>query len=197
MKTKDKKQALAKCLETTPIVSVACQKIGVSRSSYYRWYETDEDFRKIADEKSRRGKLFVNDLARSQLINQIKKGDITAIIFWLKHCDPDFSETKIYFSNFEQREFLNLIRESDIKSACGLILEKFFKGEFNKNTALSLISIIKNIYPKLNESSADKEIQETIRKLNESDEQIRQLVKLETEKSETIQQDLEVLPLMT
>jgi hypothetical protein len=190
MKTKDKKQALVKCLETTPIISVACQKICVSRSSYYRWYEKDKSFREIADKKSRRGKLFVNDLAKSQLINQIKKGNITAIIFWLKFNDSDFNENKIYFSNFEQREFLNLIRESDIKSACGLILEKFFKGEFNKNTALSLISIIKNIYPKLNESSVNEEIKETIRKLNESDEQIRQLVK-------TTQQDLEVLPLMT
>lgn len=62
------------------IVSAACEMAGVSRKSYYRWIEGDEDFAaKIKDMAD-----FQCDFVESKLLKKIEEGDTTAIIFYLK-----------------------------------------------------------------------------------------------------------------
>ena len=57
----------------------ACKQANISRQTYYRWIE-DESFSELCDNV----KEGLIDLAENQLLNKIKKGDITAIIFFLK-----------------------------------------------------------------------------------------------------------------
>lgn len=84
------KKLLLEQLETVPIVQVACEKTGIGRSTYYRWRQQDKDFARRADETILSGKLFINDMAESQLISQIKDKNMTAIIFWLKYNHPSY-----------------------------------------------------------------------------------------------------------
>ena len=79
------KVELLKLLEKVPIVQLACEKSGVSRATYYRWRKIDDKFANEADEVIQKGKHFISDMAESQLISQIKAGNMTAIIFWLKY----------------------------------------------------------------------------------------------------------------
>ena len=80
----DKKLLLAKLAET-PITEAACKKVGLPRSTYYRWRKDDPDFAEQCDEVIELSIGRINDLAESQLINAIKNQNMSAITFWLKH----------------------------------------------------------------------------------------------------------------
>lgn len=86
------KVAVIEQLKKIPIVQVSCAKAGVGRSSYYRWREEDPNFAKDADAAIKEGKVLISELATSKLISNIEDKNMTAIIFWLKHHDPDFRE---------------------------------------------------------------------------------------------------------
>jgi len=85
MKKKDKtKELIIEQLRKTPIIETACQKIGISRMTLYRW-KKDAQFSKKVDEALLDGRLLINDLAESQLINAVKERNFPAIAYWLKH----------------------------------------------------------------------------------------------------------------
>lgn len=79
------KELLLEQLRKTPIVQIACEKVGVSRASFYRWRRDDPVFADEAENAVYMGVNLVNDLAESQLISGIRDKNMTAIIFWLKH----------------------------------------------------------------------------------------------------------------
>ena len=83
-KRQQQKQALCEQLKKTPIVQLACEKVGVGRATYYRWRKEDEEFSRNADESLCEGVKLMNDMAESQLLSAIKNQNMTAIIFWLK-----------------------------------------------------------------------------------------------------------------
>jgi len=86
----EQKSELLELLKKVPIVQVACEKLGIGRATYYRWHKDDAIFAEQADEAIQRGKHFINDMAESQLISEIKEKNMTAIIFWLKHNHPTY-----------------------------------------------------------------------------------------------------------
>lgn len=62
------------------IIATACEAIGIGRSTYYRWYNTDPAFRERVDEITETQVDFVE----SKLMQSINANDTTAIIFYLK-----------------------------------------------------------------------------------------------------------------
>jgi hypothetical protein len=62
----------------------ACEKAGISRTSFYNWYNDDPEFRKAIDEVDQS----LIDMAESQLLINIKKGKETSLIFFLKNKAP-------------------------------------------------------------------------------------------------------------
>ncbi len=91
---KKEKELLLEQLKKTPIVQLACGKIGIARATYYRWRKADNSFVSLADKAIQEGSLLINDMAESQLLSSIKDKNMTAIIFWLKHHHPSY-ETRI------------------------------------------------------------------------------------------------------
>lgn len=61
-------------------VSEACESSNIARSTFYAWCEADSGFRQAVDDV-REGLL---DMTEGELLKLIKKGDTTAIIFYLK-----------------------------------------------------------------------------------------------------------------
>ena len=88
---KDKKKFL-EILEKTPVVSVACERSGVSKATFYRWKE-DKEFLKKVDDAMSEGKSLISDIAITQLISSIKEKNLGAIKFWLEKNHPDYSYT--------------------------------------------------------------------------------------------------------
>lgn len=76
-----KKQKMLKALEESHgVVTTACSKAGISRAQYYRWWNDDEKFRQQCDDIQESAIDFVE----SELFKQIKQGNITGQIFYLK-----------------------------------------------------------------------------------------------------------------
>ncbi|MBT9150442.1 MAG: hypothetical protein DDT40_00614 [candidate division WS2 bacterium] len=91
MKTQKEKESLIEQLKKTPIIQLACERTGISRATYYRWRKEDQQFAKNADEALIEGILLVNDMAESQLMSAIREKNMTAIIYWLRHHHPSYT----------------------------------------------------------------------------------------------------------
>lgn len=66
--------------EVAGIIYLACEKSGITRSTYYRWYNSDESFQRAVGDVMEAQIDFVE----SKLINLINAGETTATIFYLK-----------------------------------------------------------------------------------------------------------------
>lgn len=84
------KSLLLEQLKKTPIIQIACEKLGIARATFYRWKTEDKLFAKAVDNAVLEGCLLVNDLAESQLIGAVKDRNLTAIMYWLRHHHKDY-----------------------------------------------------------------------------------------------------------
>ena len=79
--TSDKKKNFLEALHNNlGNISEACNKINISRQTYYRWIDDDVEF----DEQCRNVEESLLDLAENRLLEKIDKYDTTSIIFFLK-----------------------------------------------------------------------------------------------------------------
>ena len=78
------KALLIEQLKKTPVIQVACEKLDIGRSTFYRWRDQDKDFAKAVNESMNQGTEFVSDFAESRLIEAIRDKNLKAIMFWLK-----------------------------------------------------------------------------------------------------------------
>lgn len=75
------KKHLVEALEKSlGVVTTACKNTGVNRSTFYEWYNKDEEFRKQVDDI---GNVAL-DFAESKLHEQIMDNNTSATIFYLK-----------------------------------------------------------------------------------------------------------------
>lgn len=84
----DVKKQLLRELEKSGNVYRACLKVGIDRSTFYRWKENDEDFRNKAEEAERGARANNCDVAEHALMANVRKGDMGAIRFVLSHNSP-------------------------------------------------------------------------------------------------------------
>ena len=76
-----KKETLLKALEKSlGVVTIACKKADIPRSTYYKWLKDDEEFRQQVQEIEN----VALDFAESQLHQQIQDNSTAATIFFLK-----------------------------------------------------------------------------------------------------------------
>lgn len=90
LKRNDKK-AIIEQLRKTPIIQIACEKIGLARATFYRWKKEDQKFADKVEQAIEEGSHLINDMAESQLISAIKSNNLSAIIFWLKNHHRSYS----------------------------------------------------------------------------------------------------------
>lgn len=80
-KTEQHKRAMIEALEASlGVVTAACKAVGVGRTTFYGWLKDDPDFAKEVDDIQN----IALDFAESQLHKQIKRGNTSATIFYLK-----------------------------------------------------------------------------------------------------------------
>jgi hypothetical protein len=83
MKKYRKEKPFLEQLKNIPNISLACEKVGLSRNTVYRWCTEDSEFKKRIDEAMSDGVDSINDLAESKLISSINNGNMRAIEYWL------------------------------------------------------------------------------------------------------------------
>jgi hypothetical protein len=114
------KKLLLEQLRKTPVVQIACDKTQVSRASFYRWRTEDKEFSKSVEEALLDGRLLVNDLAETQLINAVKDRNITAILAWLKHNHPNYRTRLEIEGSLRVIEELSPEKAKEVKKALTL-----------------------------------------------------------------------------
>ena len=118
-----KKGQLLEALEKSlGIVSTACQSVGVSRTTYYKYYNDDEQFKSQVDGISD----IALDCAESQLFELIKEKNVTAIIFYLK----TKGKKRGYVEKQEASHNSNNITGIRLISDCEVVEDKNLKVEF-------------------------------------------------------------------
>ena len=76
-----KKEAMLQALENSlGVVTVACKQTETPRSTYYKWLKEDEEFAKQVKDIEN----IALDFGESQLHSQMKDGNTSATIFFLK-----------------------------------------------------------------------------------------------------------------
>jgi hypothetical protein len=121
----EQKKLLIDQLKKTPIVQVACEKVGVGRATFYRWLKDDPDFGKLTNESITEGNGLISDVAESQLANLIKSGNLGAISFWLKHRHPAYRNKLEVEANVRHEDLpLTPEQEAIIESALKLFSEE-------------------------------------------------------------------------
>ena len=104
MKKDKTKEILLEQLRKTPIVQIACEKIGVSRATYYRWRKEDGEFKKATDEAISDGEMLITDMSESQLISLIRDKNFAAIQLWLRHHHPKYTNKVEVTGNLNVKE---------------------------------------------------------------------------------------------
>lgn len=112
-----KKLFIERLQETLGVISQACERAGINRTTYYAWLEDDEKFR----EEVEACKELETDFVENCLKKRIKEGDTTAIIFYLKTKGKNrgYSE-KIEYSG-EMKVDANIQRQLTSKEAQELL----------------------------------------------------------------------------
>ena len=75
-----KKNLLEALEKSLGIVTTACKIVGCARSTFYKYYKDDQDFRDSVDELEN----LTLDFVESKLHKQIENDNTTATIFYLK-----------------------------------------------------------------------------------------------------------------
>ena len=76
-----KEQLLIALEKHLGIVTAACKEVGISRDSYYDYYNEDPDFKRKVDDINE----IAIDFTESQLFKQIKNGSERSILFFMKY----------------------------------------------------------------------------------------------------------------
>ena len=104
MKKDKHKDLFLRELEKTPIVQVACDRIGISRNSVYRWRKEDLLFSKRMEESLEIGTDLVNDVAESNILTGIKNGDSIHTRYWLSHRHKNYRRRFVFDAITSQEE---------------------------------------------------------------------------------------------
>ncbi len=86
---------LLELLEKNPSISYACEKVGVSRSTFYRWMKSNAEFRRKVERYREISRERWNDLAEAVLMKQVQKGDMRAVQYYLGHNHPQYMSKAI------------------------------------------------------------------------------------------------------
>jgi len=80
-KLRGKKKAMYESMKNQlGVVTAACNQVGISRDTHYRWLKTDENYKKWIEQVPD----LTLDFAENALFKQIKEGVVPSTIFYLK-----------------------------------------------------------------------------------------------------------------
>ncbi|MFA5841118.1 MAG: hypothetical protein WC847_02520 [Candidatus Paceibacterota bacterium] len=130
MKNASVKKKFIEELEKTPIISVVCEKVGISRNTFYRWMNEDFEFRGLVEEAMGMGIRLVNDFAESNVLGGIQNKDPGYTKFWLACRHPEFRRPHIHIHNERETK-----EEYDRKVKLGAERLKKFQDKWFKKPA--------------------------------------------------------------
>lgn len=114
------KELLLEHLRKMPIAQAVCDKVGVSRPTFYRWKREDPVFAKAAAEAAEEGRKFVSEMSEGQLLNLINDRNLGAIMFWLRHNDARYAAKIQITTNEAEDEELSPEQDEAVRKVLDL-----------------------------------------------------------------------------
>lgn len=94
MKRHKKEAAFLEEMTRIPNVSLACERVGLSRNTIYRWCKEDPEFKERLEAAEKAGVESINDLAESKLIGHLNNGNLRAIQYWLDNHKNNYARPR-------------------------------------------------------------------------------------------------------
>ncbi len=95
MHNNDIRKQFIETLEEVPFVKYAAKKVGINRTTIYRWMQEDPRFRIQVEKSLGEGRKLLIEDAEYQLLKKIRKdGNQRAIEFFLKHNNKKYYPRK-------------------------------------------------------------------------------------------------------
>ena len=94
----------------------ACFKLGIDRSTFYRWLGKNKRFKKEAEEALKMGRENICDLAESKLLQNVKNGNQNSIEYVLRHNSDRYRKKET--SNVvivHKKDFSPVVREPSLE----------------------------------------------------------------------------------
>ncbi len=137
MKKHRLKQKVINELADSPNVSAVCDKLSVSRQTFYRWMKEDLEFADKVNESITMGNDIINDLAEMKLVGKIKEGNLAAIKYrldnnkynYIKPRPGDFWES-ILATRIDHNS-RKIIRDKEIKKIKLQVLREYMEKLIN------------------------------------------------------------------
>ncbi len=114
------KQAMLEQLRRTPILEVACEKVGINRTTLYRWMKKSSSFSKEVEVATTEGRILVSEIAESQILSLIKNQKMDAIRFWLINNSPRYTDKLHIVSKDTKEEIMTPKQQAIYKRAIEL-----------------------------------------------------------------------------
>lgn len=166
-KTKKTVKIIIEELEKTGLISSACAKAKIPRSTYYRWASTDIDFKFQTEKAIEIGRSNMVDFAESKIIKNIQDGSQRAAEFYLRNNDDRYrnSYARDYWKQVDMikdkyskdYKTLTIIRNALFNALPIKVLRDFALGNSFKKQDINNID-----YRRLNQQEIEKEAQKII-----------------------------------
>jgi hypothetical protein len=96
-RTNNEREKFIELIQDTPLISYACKRLRLSRTTIYRWRKTNPEFKEKLDNALEYGRENVNDMAEAMLIQKIQERDMGATKFWLNNNHPKYIPKRTVF----------------------------------------------------------------------------------------------------
>lgn len=113
---KTEKQQLLEALEESPNLGQALTRVGINRSTYYRWRQDDQVFALNADNAMWNGREKTADMVEMSLLGKARDGSVQAQKIYLEHNHPRYKRYGL-FDTEETDGKLSLERQEQIAKA--------------------------------------------------------------------------------
>ena len=110
-------------LRKNSVMTVACQKAGVSRSTVYRWMDNEPEFKNMIYEAISEGRETINDMAESVIIKKIRSEHLGAAKYYLSHNNDRYQPWRNRYSDSATHQEIKMLKEK---------LKGFFDSVFGK-----------------------------------------------------------------
>ena len=103
-----------------PLANSLCNKVGISRATYYRWLEDDPKFKKQMQAAQKVGRKGMCDTAESRIMNILKSNNegtaLNAAKFILNNNSPIYKEAHSGYQKIKMEEEIRRLREERIET---------------------------------------------------------------------------------
>jgi hypothetical protein len=108
-----KKQLVLAMEKSLGVITTACKSVGIARSTFYEWYNSDINFKNEIDDI----KEVATDYVVSKLFEQIKNNNHVSTIFYLKTKGKDrgFVERQEIVQRVDLESELQLLSDEDLE----------------------------------------------------------------------------------